>query len=189
VPDRHDLPAFARATVEVNLGWLLDEEQLPDPIRELYLWSDQDSLQVIGIVVAGADDEACEIVHGDVPDTTLPLDGHGDEPLGRLVRRHGLDDRVSWGDSYEVPECLYRMEMVRCAHAVAEAARGRGVPFADDAEVGILIEDESYHDPGFFEACARAALGRLRPQVARELLALYYPDPDATGLLTPQVPE
>jgi hypothetical protein len=148
------------------------------------LWSDQGRLEVVAIIVLAGNDTR-EIMHGDLPkETTIPINDDDDNLLDSFVETHGLeDDDISWGDYFALPESLYRMEMIRGAHTVAENAKAQGITFAPNAKIGIRMEDEDYADPEVFARKARQKLAELEPGVARALLALYYADPDATGLL------
>jgi hypothetical protein len=173
----HDLTRFAAETVALNTKWLLKQRNtLPATIDELYLWSDQGRLEVAAIMVRGGG-KTEEILHDDHPETSLPLDDESDELLEAFREANELDDldeELDWGDYFALPESIYRMEMIRCAHAVAAAGREAGLAFAPKAKVGIMIEDEAYCDPEAFASHAREALAKLAPKVAKGLLALYY---------------
>src|SRR5687768_960106 len=99
----HDIESFVRETVEINTSSLLeDKDELPTPVAGLFLWSDQGRLEVAGVIVVDADGETCEGIHGEVPESTLPLNDEEDELLAAFCEQHNIDpDDLSWGDYSE----------------------------------------------------------------------------------------
>jgi hypothetical protein len=182
---RHDLEGFKKKTIAANTKWLLAEKNLPQPIEKLHLWSDQGRLEIVGIVVRKGDDTR-EIIHGDYPSTTMPFDDADDELLTAFMEKNELDEdaEIYWGDYFGLPEAIYRMEMIRCAHAVADNAKKKGVKFAPGAKIGIRMEDEDYEDPATFEKAAQQKLRKLDEAIASELVGLFYADVGATKLLS-----
>lgn len=176
MPNNHNLEAFIEATIEANVKWILAErDDLRSPIEKLFLWSDQGRLEVAGVLVAGGGNNS-EIVHGDIPETTLPVHDEDDDLLEAFKEEHDLED-LDWGDYYELPECMYRMEMIGAAKEVAKRLRGEGIEFADDARIGILIEDEDYTEVEDFSGNMKQGLAALGPELGRAFLAIYYNDP------------
>lgn len=173
----HKLENFIDETVKLNAKWLLAEvNELPNPIEALYLWTDQGRLEVIGALVVGVGKQKA-IVHGDVPQTTLPLNDEEDKLLEEFHSTYGYEE-IEWGDYFELPESLYRMEMIAAASRVAESLRAEGLAFSNDAKVGILIEDERYHGVDSFRDSVKESLAGMEPSAAKAFLAIYYSDPE-----------
>lgn len=176
----HDLKKFAAKTAELNAKWILKEKKsLPDEIESCFLWSDQGRLEILGAVITGSGSRE-EIIHGEIPKTTLPLEDEPDLLLEAFRAKHKIkDEKLDWGDYFKLPECLYRMEMILAARESLNMARKKGIRIAPTARAGILIEDEDYSEPAPFARSAKKALSKMDGRIAGELLGLYYLDPRA----------
>lgn len=175
----HELEAFIASTVEVNVRWILEaRDALPTPIEKLYLWSAPEHCDITGVLIEG-NGERYEIMHGEVPETSMPLDGEEeDELLLDFCEEHDIDpDDLYWGDYAELPEALYRMETVTAAHKVAEQLKEAGIAFTADAEIGILIDDEDYCDADSFRGSVEEGLSALPSEAQQPFLGLYYRKP------------
>ncbi len=171
----HDFESFVSKTIDINYQEALKvREELPVPIEKFRLWSDQGS-RVIGGMVIESKGVYKEVIHYEVPDADF-LESDYDDLMEDYCEKWDLEiDEYCWGDYYNLPESLYRMEMIKASKEIVKKLKKEGIKFSKSADVGILIEDEWYDDIEDFRSVAFESLLELPKKSAiREFLEMFY---------------
>jgi hypothetical protein len=181
--DGYRMDVYAEALLAAALK-ATAEATLPSPIETLVFaapGSDGTILLPYLSVEGGGESLEIEIA---TPETRIPVHvdlEDDDEILQRFHELHELDEedreRVCWGDTMQLPHCVFIYEHHLVAERLRDALRARGIEFTPNAIVG-TTKDPILEPRRRLEAMCREGMLELLPEQRADMAAVLYESPE-----------
>ncbi len=171
-----NLELYAKETVKMGIKEILEiRDKLPTPIEKFHLFAMPESLYLDGLMVkSGAIND--EITLALTPDIDIEL--YVNSLTETFCEKWDMDPEeyeLYFSNLYDLPVCLYWMEMIKAVREIVAGLKKEGVEFSKSAEVGIWFDDDYEEDEDDFKSMAFGDLNKFpKPESIREFLEMFY---------------